>query len=196
MDRRSNHFTGNGRNFNIPPPNVDSSLPVQQLRYMSREDAMLREDLRKTRKKLTEMEQRINDFEGQLRPGGKWPHGGRRPYEAPTNYRSHANADEVTKPDIPTWLAQQRRNCELWNQNFALKECLRNIMLENNILKEMCRQKELNISLLEKKTLELKADLKFHNDVKHDIKLVSNAFNIRPAKEVEMSSYKCTCGQC
>lgn len=110
MDRRSNHFTGNGRNFNIPPPNVDmnevnrmlaaqnqalykknwnfSSLPVQQLRYMSREDAMLREDLRKTRKKLTEMEQRINDFEGQLRPGGKWPHGGRRPYEAPTNYRS------------------------------------------------------------------------------------------------------------
>ncbi|WKX91796.1 hypothetical protein Q1695_010097 [Nippostrongylus brasiliensis] len=201
MEKHHNHFIGNGRpNFAVPPPNVDmnavnrmlaaqnnaiynkhwnfNNLPLQQLRHASREDAILRDDLRKTRRRLSEMEKRIEGIET-------------------TTNRSQPSPDStVHEPDLQAWLTQQRQNCELWNQNFALKEYLRCIEQENYMLREMCRQRDMQISALRKRTEELNADLKFNSDIKRDIKQVSNAFHFKPAKDVEAESFKCTCGQC
>ncbi|KAK6727375.1 hypothetical protein RB195_005208 [Necator americanus] len=171
-----------------------ANLPLQQLRFASREDAVLRDELRQTRKKLTQMERKIEDLEGQLNPRKN-----RQPYygqPAPDVSRIQRSAETSAEPDLTSWLAQQRQNCELWNQNFALKECLRNIEVENNVLREMCRQKEVNISLLEKKARELKADLNFYSDMNRSTKEITEAFNFKPFKEEEVDSYKCTCGQC
>ncbi|KAK6015769.1 hypothetical protein OSTOST_18776 [Ostertagia ostertagi] len=60
----------------------------------------------------------------------------------------------------------------------------------------MCRQKEVNISLLEKKTSDLKAELKSFNDIQHDLQRVAKAFDLKPEQQIESESYKCTCGQC
>ncbi|RCN48144.1 hypothetical protein ANCCAN_05829 [Ancylostoma caninum] len=171
-----------------------NNLPLQQLRFASREDAILRDELRQTRKRLTQMERRIEEFEGQLYPHrNRQPHGPRRPFDA---MRPQTITETSAEPDLTSWLTQQRQNCELWNQNFALKECLRNIEVENNMLREMCRQKEVNISLLENKTRQLKSDLQFYSDMKHDTKELVQAFNFKPLKEEKVGSYKCTCGQC
>ncbi|VDL70578.1 unnamed protein product [Nippostrongylus brasiliensis] len=114
-----------------------------------------------------------------------------------TTNRSQPSPDStVHEPDLQAWLTQQRQNCELWNQNFALKEYLRCIEQENYMLREMCRQRDMQISALRKRTEELNADLKFNSDIKRDIKQVSNAFHFKPAKDVEAESFKCTCGQC
>ncbi|WKX91795.1 hypothetical protein Q1695_010097 [Nippostrongylus brasiliensis] len=224
MEKHHNHFIGNGRpNFAVPPPNVDmnavnrmlaaqnnaiynkhwnfNNLPLQQLRHASREDAILRDDLRKTRRRLSEMEKRIEGIEYHMRPDSKRSQdSSSQPSDSTvstTTNRSQPSPDStVHEPDLQAWLTQQRQNCELWNQNFALKEYLRCIEQENYMLREMCRQRDMQISALRKRTEELNADLKFNSDIKRDIKQVSNAFHFKPAKDVEAESFKCTCGQC
>ncbi|CAJ0593465.1 unnamed protein product [Cylicocyclus nassatus] len=184
-----------------------TNLPLQQLRHASREDAILRDELRETRRRLTMMERRIEEFENQVHPNKTRQHSNlKRGYESALHESSVQNMrpqhplsqvpTDKPEPDLSSWLIQQRQNCELWNQNFALKECLRNIELENSVLREMCRQKEINISLLEKKTRELRSDLSFYSDLRHDTKEVTQAFNFKPLKKEEAKSYKCTCGQC
>ncbi|KHJ89892.1 hypothetical protein OESDEN_10274 [Oesophagostomum dentatum] len=171
-----------------------TNLPLQQLRTASREDAVLQSELRETRRKLTQMERRIEEIESQLHSNrSKHPYGPRRGFDVS---RPQISPEASAEPDLASWLTQQRQNCELWNMNFALKECLRNIEIENSVLKEMCRQKEVNISLLEKKTRELKADLKTYSDMSQDMKQITRAFNLDQNKEEDVDSYKCTCGQC
>ncbi|KAK5975726.1 hypothetical protein GCK32_014345, partial [Trichostrongylus colubriformis] len=146
-------------------------------------------------------------IQNQLRPGNKWQFpGARRPFDAQgqLNNPSQINPEALKEPDVHSWLAQQvindliiqRENCELWNQNITLKESLRNVGQENNALREMCRQKEVNISILEKKTSDLKAELKSFNEFQQDLHRVSKAFDTKPETEDDMESFKCTCGQC
>nr|CDJ97645.1 unnamed protein product [Haemonchus contortus] len=228
MDKRNHHHNshhnshGNGRPhfyFPSPPANMPrmsgsmgfhqndpnhrkhwnvSHLPQQQIRHGHREDAQLRDDLRKTRRRLSEMERKIHEFESQLRPRNGWqPTGSRGPFAGQgQNNHSQINPEALKEPDVHSWLVQQRENCELWNQNIALKECLRNVGQENSALREMCRQKEVSISLLEKKTTDLKAELRFYSEIQQDLKQVSKAFDMKSEKDSEIETYKCTCGQC
>ncbi|VDO92775.1 unnamed protein product [Haemonchus placei] len=122
--------------------------------------------------------------QNQLRPRNGWqPTGSRGPFASQgQNNHSQINPEALKEPDVHSWLVQQRENCELWNQNIALKECLRNVGQENSALREMCRQKEVNISLLEKKTTDLKAELRFYSEIQQDLKQVSKAFDMKSEK--------------
>ncbi|VDK54465.1 unnamed protein product [Cylicostephanus goldi] len=95
------------------------TMPLQQLRHASREDAILRDELRETRRRLTMMERRIEEFENQVHPNkSRPPTNLKRGYETALRENSAQNMrpqhpltnvpiDKPTDPDLASWLIQQ-----------------------------------------------------------------------------------------
>ncbi|VDM61532.1 unnamed protein product [Angiostrongylus costaricensis] len=127
------------------------------------EDDVLRDDVHQTRARLCEIERRINELETELRLNNKW--------------RQFSSNEQA----IDDMMSIQSHNFNLWSQNLALKESLRNLTEENRLLRESFIQMQVNITLLEKERHELKAHLECDTVIKGDLKAQTNSASIEPA---------------